>query len=444
MAYLGNPPDTQKDMLAELGLTRHSELFRSIPESLRFKGDLNLPPAETEMDLVRHVRTLAKRNRPAGDTVSFLGGGVYDHFIPSAIDALTSRGEFLTCYTPYQAEASQGTLQILWEYQTMIAELTGMELANASLYDGASAVAEAAMMAAAVTRRRKVIVSQTLHPESLACLKTYLINTDLEPVTVPWKNGAADMETIAGLLDDETACVIAQTPNFFGVIEPMEKLSEMAHAIGALLVVSVDPISLGLLASPGEYEADIVVGEGQSLGLPMNMGGPSLGFLATRKKFARQIPGRLVGRTVDHHGKACFCLTLQTREQHIRREKATSNICTNEGLMTVRAMLYLSLVGAAGLKEVARLCAAKAHYLAEGLSQIKGFGVRYAAPFFKEFVLECDQDADRVLARVAKHGILGGVPMARFYPQMSNRLLVAVTEKRTRAELDAFIAAVSQ
>ncbi|MBN2582246.1 MAG: aminomethyl-transferring glycine dehydrogenase subunit GcvPA [Planctomycetes bacterium] len=444
MAYLGNPPDVQKEMLAELGLARHDELFRSIPEALRLKGELNVPPAETEMELTGHVRALAKRNRPAGDMVGFLGGGVYDHFIPAAVDQMASRGEYLTCYTPYQAEASQGTLQVLWEYQTMIAELTGMALANASLYDGASAVAEAAMMATSATRRKKVIVSQTIHPESIECLKTYLINTDLELATVPWKEGCTDMETIAGLLDDETACVIAQTPNFFGVIEQLDKLSELVHAIGALLVVSVDPISLGLLKSPGEYDADIVVGEGQSLGLPMNMGGPSLGFLATQKKFARQIPGRLVARTVDRHGTVSYCLTLQTREQHIRREKATSNICTNEGLMTVRAMLYLSLLGAAGLKEVAQLCAAKTHYLAEEFSQIKGFRIRYAAPFFKEFVLECDQPADRVLARVAKRGILGGVPLARFYPQMANRLLVAVTEKRTRSELDAFIAAVSQ
>ncbi|NIA22443.1 MAG: aminomethyl-transferring glycine dehydrogenase subunit GcvPA, partial [Anaerolineaceae bacterium] len=351
---------------------------------------------------------------------------------------------FLTCYTPYQAEASQGTLQTLWEYQSMIAELTGMELANASLYDGASAVAEAVLMATAVTGRRKVVVSQTIHPEALECLKTYLINTEVHLVPVPWRSGCTDLQVIAALLDDETACVVAQTPNFFGIIEEIDKLSEMVHAIGGLSVVSVDPISLGLLRAPGEYGADIVVGEGQGLGIPMNMGGPYLGLMATRRKFVRRMPGRLVARTVDRNGKVCYCLTLQTREQHIRREKATSNICTNEGLMTLRAMLYLSFLGAAGLAEVATLCVEKAHYLAEKLSQVKGFKIHYSAPFFKEFVLECDQPADRVLARLAKHGILGGVPLARFYPQMENRLLVAVTEKRTRAELDQYIEAVCQ
>jgi len=444
VAYLGNPPYVQREMLQALGMTSHDDLFRSIPESLRMTGHLNVAAPMTEMELTRHVRDLALKNRPAGHAVSFLGGGVYDHFIPAAVDQLASRGEFLTCYTPYQAEVAQGTLQTLWEYQSMIAELTAMELANASLYDGTSAVVEAALMATAVTGRRKVIVSQTIHPEALECLKTYLINTDIELVPVPWRGGCTDLQIIAELLDDETACVVAQTPNFFGIIEEMDKLSEMVHAIGGLSVVSVDPISLGLLRAPGEYGADIVVGEGQGLGIPMNMGGPYLGLLATRRKFVRWMPGRLVARTVDRNGKACYCLTPQTREQHISREKATSNICTNEGLMTLRAMLYLSLVGAAGLAEVAQLCAEKAHYLAEKLSQVKGFKIHYSAAFFKEFVLECDRPADRVLARLAKHGILGGVPLARFYPQMENRLLVAVTEKRTRAELDQYIKAVCQ
>jgi glycine dehydrogenase subunit 1 len=249
---------------------------------------------------------------------------------------------------------------------------------------------------------------------------------------------------VANLLDDRTACVIGQVPNFFGIIEEMDALADMVHAVGGLLVVSVDPISLGLLRSPGEYGADIVVGEGQALGIPLNMGGPYLGFMATRKEYVRKIPGRLAARTTDRHGNASYCLTLQTREQHIRREKATSNICTNEGLMTLRAMLYLSLIGAEGICEVAGLCAAKAHYLAEKLSELKGFELRYSAPFFKEFVIQCDQPADRVLVRLEKRGILGGIPLRKFYPQMENRILVAVTEKRTREQLDAYVKALSQ
>lgn len=444
MPYLGNPPHVQQEMLKALGLKSHEELFAGVPQELRLMRDLDLPPALTEMELSRHVGELAGRNQPAGRTVSFLGGGVYDHYIPAAVDALVSRGEFLTAYTPYQAEASQGTLQVLWEYQTMIAELMGLEVANATLYDGMSAVAEAALMATAVTKRHKVLVSQNVHPEILECLKTYLINTDIQLIPVPYREGQVDLEIIANLLDDKTACVIAQTPNFFGLVEAMDKLAEMVHAVGGLLVASVDPISLGLLRPPGECGVDIAVGEGQGLGQPMNMGGPSLGLLATRQEFVRQMPGRLVGRTVDRREQTCYCLTLQTREQHIRREKATSNICTSEGLMATRAMLYLSLVGAAGLREVAELCAAKAHYLAERLAEVKGFRIRYQLPYFKEFVLECEAPADRVLARLAKRGIIGGVPLKRFFPQMENRILVAVTEKRTKAELDAYVKAITE
>ena len=444
MAYLGNPPYIQEEMLHVLGLRSHADLFRSVPEALRLKGDLNVPPMMSEMELDRHVRRLAARNRPAAQTISFLGAGVYDHFIPAAVELLAARGESITPYTPYQAEASQGTLQTLYEYQTMIADLYGMEVANASLYDGTSAAAEAALMARAITRRPKVIVSQTVHPETIECLKTYLVNTDAELVTVPYREGCTDLEIVANVLDDQTACILVQLPNFFGIVEETDKLVEMAHAIGALAVASVNPISMGLLRAPGEYGVDIVVGEGQPLGIPMNMGGPYLGLMATRREFVRQIPGRLAARTVDRRGNESFCLTLQTREQHIRREKATSNICTNEGLMALRAMLYLSLVGAEGLAEVARLCAAKAHYLARRLAEVKGFEIRYAAPFFNEFVLQCDQPADRVLARLAKRGICGGVLLARFYPQMDSRILVAVTEKRTRDELDAYIEAVQQ
>jgi len=444
VAYLGNPPYVQEEMLRSLGLKSHADLFRSVPQALRLQDNLNVPDAMTEMELDLHVRRLAARNRPATRMVSFLGAGVYDHFIPAAVELLAARGESITPYTPYQAEASQGTLQTLYEYQTMIADLYAMEVANASLYDGTSAATEAALMALAITRRRKVIVSQTVHPETIECMKTYLVNSDVELVTVPYREGCTDLEIVANLLDDQTACVIVQAPNFFGIVEDADKLVEMAHAIGALAVVSANPISMGLLKAPGEYGADIVVGEGQPLGIPMNMGGPYLGLMATRREFVRRIPGRLAARTVDRRDNESFCLTLQTREQHIRREKATSNICTNEGLMTLRAMLYLSLVGAEGLAEVARLCAAKAHYLSRRLVKVKGFTVPYAAPFFNEFILQCDQPADRVLARLAKRGIWGGVLLSRFYPQMENRMLVAVTERRTREELDAYVEAVQQ
>lgn len=431
-------------MLKAVALTDVKDLFRTVPEHLRLTEPLNVPQAMTELELTRHLGELAARNRPAGGTIHFMGAGAYDHYIPSAIDPLVSRGEFLTSYTPYQAEASQGTLQVIYEYQTMIAELTGMEVANASLYDGASAVAEAALMASHVTRRQKVLVSQSVHPEIIQCLKTYLVNADIQLMPVPYREGVTDLEIIAGLLDDTTACVICQSPNFFGIVEQTQKLTEMVHAAGALSVVSVDPISLGLLESPGALGVDIAVGEGQSLGIPLQMGGPYLGFMATRKKWLRRMPGRLCARTKDRHGNEAYCLTLQTREQHIRREKATSNICSNEGLMMVRAMLYLSLLGADGLREVAQLCAANAHYLATELDKLPGLRLRYAAPFFKEFVLECESPADRVLARLEKSGIIGGLPLARFYPQMENRILVAVTEKRTRAELDLYIQALQQ
>lgn len=444
MAYLANSESMRQQMLQTVGLKHVDELFRTVPEGMRFKGHLNVPPAMTELELSRHVGELAARNRPAGNMIHFMGAGAYDHYIPSAIDPLVSRGEFLTSYTPYQAEASQGTLQVIYEYQTIIAELTGMEVANASLYDGVSAVAEAAIMAANVTKRSKVLLSLSVHPEITECLKTYLVNTSIQLVPVPYREGVTDMEIIAGLLDDQTACVISQSPNFFGIVEETQKLSEMVQAAGALSVVHVDPISLGLMESPGALGVDIAVGEGQSLGIPLQMGGPYLGFMATRRQWVRQMPGRLCARTTDRNGKESYCLTLQTREQHIRREKATSNICTNEGLMMVRAMLYVSLLGAEGLREVGQLCAANAHYLANELSKLSGFRIRYDWPFFKEFVLECEAPADRVLARLEKSGILGGVPLARFYPQMENRILVAVTEKRTKAELDLYVQALRE
>ncbi len=444
MPYLANSDGMRQQMLKAVGLAHVDELFRTVPEHLRYKGHLDIPPAITELELSQHVSTLADRNRPAGNLIHFMGAGAYDHYIPSAIDPLASRGEYLTSYTPYQAEASQGTLQVMYEYQTLIAELTGMEIANASLYDGTSAAAEAALMAANITRRSKVLVSQSVHPEIIECLKTYLVNTHLELVPVPYREGRSDLPIIAGLLDDQTACVITQSPNFFGIVEETQKLVDMVHAAGALSVVHVDPISLGLLEAPGDYDADIAIGEGQSLGIPMQMGGPYLGFMATRRKWVRQLPGRLCARTTDRNGNEAYCLTLQTREQHIRREKATSNICTNEGLMMVRAMLYLSLLGAEGLREVATLCASKARYLADELGKLPGFKLRYEGPFFKEFVLECEAPADRVLARLEKSGIIGGIPLLRFYPQMENRILVAVTEKRTRAELDMYVQALRE
>ncbi len=442
MSYVLNTPEDQRAMLKRIGVDSLEELFALVPPGLRLKRPLGVPPALSEQELTRQVQQLAARNLSADRAVCFLGGGSYDHFIPSVVDALAGRSEFYTAYTPYQAEASQGSLQAFFEFQTLICQLTGLDVANASLYDGASAVAEAVMMALGVTGRHgQVLVAGSVHPDYRHTLTTYTANLETRPITLPTPNGFLDPDDLRRAIDDQTSCVVVQHPNFFGNLEEVEALAEVAHAKGAMFVVSFDPISVGLLKRPGQYGADIAVAEGQSLGTPMGYGGPYLGLLACREEFVRKMPGRLVGQTVDRNGKRCWVLTLQTREQHIRREKATSNICTNQGLMALRATVYLAALGPQGLRETAELCTRKAHYAAEQL-QNAGFRPRFNRPFFKEFTVTAPGDVSALLTRGLERGYHSGLPLGRWYPELENCLSVAVTERRTRAEIDGLVKAL--
>ncbi|HTU26362.1 MAG TPA: aminomethyl-transferring glycine dehydrogenase subunit GcvPA [Pirellulales bacterium] len=437
MPYIANTLEDQRAMLEAIGIGSVDELFSAIPSELRLNRPLAIGPALTELELTQRMSMLAGRNRSAGDKVCFLGGGSYDHFIPAVVDTIGSRGEFYTSYTPYQPEASQGNLQVFFEYQTLITELTGMDVSNASLYDGASAAAEAVLMSVHATGRRRIVAVGSVHPEYRQVLATYMEDLDLELVTVPAPEGTVSPTELEAAVDAETACVLIQQPNFFGCLEAVEKIGEIAHAAGALFVVAADPISLGLLKRPGDYGADIVVAEGQSLGSPMAFGGPYLGILACREQFVRRMPGRIAGETVDRRGKRCWVLTLQTREQHIRREKATSNICTNQGLFALRATVYLSAVGPAGLREVAELCLQKSHYAARGLAERGGWPLRFDRPFFKEFVVKTKGGVvDDLVQKGVDAGYFIGVPLGRWYPELADSLLVTVTEKRTRAEID--------
>ena len=436
MPYILNTPGDQRDMLETIGVGSIEELFACVPAEFRLSGDLDVPPALSELELDRHLHDLGAKNRAAGQEMCFLGGGSYDHHIPAVVDHLAGRAEFYTAYTPYQPEASQGSLQAFFEYQTLVCQLTGMDVSNASLYDGATALAEAVLMALAVTRRRRVVVGASVHPEYRQVLATYLEHADVDPVCLGAADGALDAAQAREAIDSETACLVVQHPNFYGALEPMPALAEAAHANAALLVVSVDPISLGLLAPPGDYGADIVVGEGQALGNAMCFGGPYLGLMATRMKHVRRMPGRLVGETVDRRGNRCFVLTLQTREQHIRREKATSNICTNQGLLALRASIYLAAMGPTGMQRVAELCCRKAHYAAQRVAEISGLRLRFGRPFFKEFVVQADRPVEPMLHALAQQGIHAGVGLGRFDAGMGDCFLVAVTEKRTREEID--------
>jgi glycine dehydrogenase subunit 1 len=440
-----NTADQQRAMLEQIGADSIGELFQSIPAALQLKRPLNVPPALTEIELTEHLQKLAARNRAADSAVCFLGGGSYDHFIPAVVDAVAGRSEFYTAYTPYQAEASQGSLQAFFEYQTLICQLTGMDVANASLYDGGCAVAEAVLMARTVTQRYgRALIAESVHPHYRQTLATYLANMDAGVQTLATPQGFLDPEDVKRALDEQTACVVVQHPNFFGGLEEVEELAQVAHAKGALFIVSFDPISLGLLKGPGQYGADIIVAEGQCLGNPMIYGGPYLGILACQEKFVRKMPGRLVGQTLDREGKRCWVLTLQTREQHIRRERATSNICTNQGLMALKAAVYLAALGPQGLKETAELCARKAHYAAEQLTGLPGISLKFQRPFFKEFTLAVDCDVGQLLARLLEGGYHGGVELGRWYPALADCVSLAVTEKRTRAEIDGLVMAYAE
>lgn len=436
--FIPNTLEDQRKMLAEIGLSDVEELFVDIPAEVlkRFKP-LGLKPL-SELEVSQLVSRMAAENAHTGQYVSFLGGGIYDHYIPAIISHLILRGEFLTCYTPYQAELSQGTLTWMFEFQTMICELTAMEVANSSMYDGGSALAEAMLMAKNITGRKRFLVSKSLNPYHRRCLETYAWGVGLELIDVPFtETGQLDRAALQpGELDD-LGGLIVQTPNFFGVIEDLSGLKELIK--DAFLIVSVNPISLGLLAPPGLFGADIVVGEGQPLGIPQSFGGPLLGIFATRMSYVRRMPGRMSGRTVDADGRVGYVMALQTREQHIRREKATSNICTNQALMALCATIYMATLGRRGLRKLAELNLQKAHYLAEKIAKLPGFALRFSGPFFNEFVVRTRKKPSRLLKTLRDEGFLGGLDLEPYELLDGNNLLVAVTEKRTRDEMDRFV-----
>ena len=442
--YIANTPAEQREMLKTIGAASIEDLLVKIPPKARLSRPLSLPPALAEADLVRHMRALATLNADADRFSCFVGAGSYDHFVPSPINHLISRGEFFTAYTPYQPEASQGTLRTIYEYQTMIAELTGMDVANASIYDGASSLAEAALMAHAATDRREIVLGRGVNPLYRRVTETYCVGAGIKLRDVAAPEGVLDPDAARKLVTAKTAALVIQTPNFYGVLEDVAAAAELAHAAGALLVVVADPVNLGVLEGPGRLGADIVVGEGQGLGVPMSFGGPNLGVFAAKNALVRRIPGRLVGATVDRDGARGFVLTLQTREQHIRRAKATSNICTNVALCALMATIYLATLGKQGLQRVGELSTAKAHYAAEQLTKIPGVSLRFAQPFFKEFALRLPKSPTTVVARLAKRRILPGVPLRTYDRTLADTLLVAVTEQRTREEIDAYAGALAE
>jgi glycine dehydrogenase subunit 1 len=442
MPYLYNTPEDQAAMLAAIGARSLDELFAMVPPELRLQRPLAIPPAMSEMELTQHLAALAAKNEHAGSKVCFLGGGSYDHFIPAVVDEIAGRGEFYTSYTPYQPEVSQGNLQVVFEYQTLITRLTGLDVSNASLYDGGSAAAEAVLMAVSSTKRYgKVVAPASLHPEYRQTIATYLANLGVTLQTVETPGGVLQPQVLAGAVDGETAGVILQQPNFFGCVEEVAALAQIAHDGGALVIAVFDPISLGLLKRPGDWGADIAVAEGHTLGTAMQYGGPYLGIMACRESLVRRMPGRIAGQTVDRRGKRCFVLTLQTREQHIRREKATSNVCTNQGLFALRATIYLGLLGPEGLRETADLCLQKSRYAAAELCKHDRFELAFAAPTFKEFVIRDRQNrVDDLMEQALAAGFLAGIPLGQWYANFDDCFLLAVTEKRTKKEIDSLIA----
>jgi glycine dehydrogenase subunit 1 len=433
--YCPHTLDEISEMLSVIGVASVEELFSPIPAELRAKT-FNLPPGQSEFETYNRMQAIAGEN--VQGLTHFIGGGFYDHLIPSVIDHLAGRAEFYTAYTPYQPECSQGTLQALFEYQTAICRLTGLDVSNASLYDGGTACAEAAMMALRVTGRNKVIVDGCVNPFSRQVLKTYLFNLDVDVIEIAPLDGMLDRAELSRLLDDSVAAVLVQNPNFFGCVDDFSALAEQIHVVGALLIASVYPISLGILKSPGEMGVDIAVGDGQSLGNPLSFGGPSFGFIAAKKSYIRNMPGRIVGETVDRNGKRGFVLTLQAREQHIKRHKATSNICSNQGLCALRGLIFLSSVGKQGLADMAALNRDKAEYAKARLAEIPGVTVLQSAPTFNEFTISLSKPAGAVVTGMLKEGIAAGVPLGNYYENSEYALVVTVTEKRSKKEIDHF------
>jgi len=447
MTYIPISPKERDDMLERIGVKSLDDLFEAIPAKHRFPK-LDLPAALTEMEALDELSGLANANENVrSDLISFLGAGMYNHYIPSAVDHMLRRGEFYTAYTPYQPEISQGTLQAIFEYQSLMSVLTGMDVSNASHYDGATAAAEAVNLAFAQFRgkRTKVVVSPTLHPQYREVVRTYMQGMDVE---VTGDDPNADLESspndLINLVDDNTCIVIVQYPDFFGRVYDYTKLIDEVHAKGALVCVVANPTALAMFKTPGSMGADIVVGDGQPLGIPMWYGGPSVGFFTTRKKYVHKMAGRLVGETVDNKGQRAYVLTLTAREQHIKRERATSNICTNQGLIALGTAVYLSLLGKKGLGQVANLCYQKAHYAAQELSKIDGMGLCFTEPFFHEFALCVDRPVDEVNAHLLEHGIIGGYDLGQDYPSLKDHMLIAVTEMNTKEEIDTLVEVLSE
>ncbi len=438
MNYIPHTDDERREMLARIGVERIEDLFEAIPEKFRFPR-LNLPDAVTEMEAMWELGALADANADVNHHACFLGAGAYNHYIPSLVDHIIRRGEFFTAYTPYQPEVSQGTLQAIFEFQSMMSALTGMEISTASHYDGATAFAEAVLMSMAITQRRKVIISRAVHPHYRRVLRTYTqFHPNIEIIE-------GDPTTLTDPIDLNTACVCIQNPNFFGQFEEVTGLADRIHAAGAIFVVVVNPISLGLFKPPAEYGADVVTGEGQPLGIPLNFGGPYLGFFCTRREFMRRIPGRIVGETVDREGKRGYVLTLKTREQDIRREKATSNICTNQGLMALAACVYMSVMGKQGLRQAANLCYQKAHYAADQIGKLDGWRVWTDKPFFNEFVVACPAPVKEINDYLLdEHDIIGGYDLGQDYPELQDHMLLCCTETNTREEIDALVEALAE
>lgn len=440
-SYLSLTDEDRQKMLAVIGVKSFEELLEAIPENVRLKRPMKIP-ALSEMELLKQIKEMSTRNREG--LVCFAGGGVYDHFIPSAVGAIISRPEFLTAYTPYQPEVAQGTLQVIYEFQTHMCRLTGMDVANASMYDAASGVAEAILIATGVTKRTKVLVSETVNPLYREVVHTYLQGRELEIVTVPMKDGVTDLNRLASLIDDKTACVVLGQPNFFGLLEEIEAVPEMIHKVGGKLIVTFDAIAQAILKTPGELGADIAIGEGQPLGISVSFGGPLLGVFAVKKDLVRHMPGRIVARTKDVDGKDGFVLTLQTREQHIRREKATSNICTNQALCATAASVYVSLMGKTGLKKVALLSAERAQQAAAMICALDGYEPYFRGPFVREFAVRTPLPARDIILAMVERGYLPGVDAGRWYAGLDHCLIVALTEKRTEVEISRLVAGLKE
>lgn len=437
--YLPMTEQDKQEMLDVIGVSSIDALFEDIPEQVRFKGMYDIKPAKSEAALMKELAQMAAKNKDTATNVSFLGAGVYNHYKPIIVDHVISRSEFYTAYTPYQPEISQGELQAIFEFQTMIAELTGMDLANSSLYDGGTALAEAGMLAAGHTRRKKIIVSEAVHPEYRDVVRTYADGQSIEVVVAPQKDGVTDMQALEAMIDDTTAAVMVQYPNFFGQVEDIKTIGEVAHANKALFVVSANPLALGILTPPGKLGADITVGDAQPFGIAESFGGPHCGYFAVTKKLMRKVPGRLVGETIDEEGRRGYVLTLQAREQHIRRDKATSNICSNQALLALAASVAMTALGKEGVREMAKHNIVKTRYAKEAFEKA-GFEVAYQGAHFNEIVVKANKNITEINKGLIEKGIIGGFDLGRVDGKLQNHALIAVTEIRTKEEIDAFVA----